>query len=50
MSDDQIISERTAIITGFAFLQLSLVLRGLQDGGVDFARAYKRLVLDRRAK
>ena len=50
MSDDQIISERTAIITGFAFLQLSLVLRGLRDGGADYARAYKRLILERSVK
>ena len=33
MTDDQIISDRTSVAVGFAFLQLSLVLRGLRDGG-----------------
>ena len=50
MSDDQIISERTSVAVGFAFLQLSLVLRGLSLDSADFARAYKRLVLERGVK
>ena len=50
MSDDQIISERTTVAVGLVFLQLSLVLRGLRDGGADYARAYKRLILERSVK
>ena len=50
MTDDQIISDRTSVAVGFAFLQLSLVLRGLRDGGADYARGYKRLVLERGVK
>ena len=30
--------------------QLSLVLRGLRDGGADYARGYKLLILERGVK
>ena len=50
MSDDQIISERASVAIGLSMLRLCLVLRGLRDDGADFARAYKRLVLERGVK